>query len=197
MKHMKLVVLAGAGLLAAAVSGWAFAGGHQSSEFRLPKGSTIELMQTLAFPSGSARTYIQDGKPQGWNDLNLWKPYCSFGLNRTRDHKPLVREIHPTTFTTGDTRLGVYAALDPAHPPVADPNSIFARRGVEVADDHSPGFPSRFSFTTTITLFSEQEPQVADLTCAYYGIHGAPEHRNLTMAQIQDTLGSIAKIHKG
>lgn len=197
MKHMKLVVLAGAGLLAASVSGWAVAGAHQSAEYRLPTGSTVELTQTLRFPAGSARTYIQDGKPQGWNDLNLWEPYCSFGLNSTRDHQPLVREIHPTTFTTGNTRLGVYAALNLADPPVADPNSVFARQGVEVADDHGAGFPSQFSFTTTITLFSDQEPQVADLTCAYYGMHGAPEDRNLTLTQIQDTLGAVAKLHQG
>ena len=195
MKQMKLMMLSAVGLITASLAGCAGTGGYQSPEYRLSKGSTIELKQALQFPSGSARTYIQDGKPQGWNDLNLWKAYCSFGLNRTRDHKPLVHEIHPTRFTIGGTRLGVYAALDPSNPPVVDPDSVFAKRGVEVAGVFSgggnAGFPFPYTFYTTITLFSEQEPQVDDLTCAFNGL---PVDRNLTLTQIQDTLGSVAKI---
>lgn len=195
MKQMKLVMLAVAGLAIASVAGCSTTGGYQSPEYRLAKGSTIELMQTLHFPSGSARLYIQDGKPQGWNDLNLWKAYCSFGLNSTRDHKPLVHEVQPTKFTIGGTRLGVYAALDPVNPPAVDPGSDFAKRGVEVAGLFSGGghggFPYPYTFTTTMSLFSEQEPQVAELTCAF---NGEAVDRNLTLDQIQDTLGSVAKI---
>ncbi|MGA8262452.1 MAG: hypothetical protein WB783_19760 [Arenicellales bacterium] len=195
MKQMKLMMLAVAGLVTASVAGCSSTGGYQSPEYRLSKGSTIELMQTLHFSSGSARTYIQDGNPQSWNDLNLWKAYCSFGLNSNRDHKPLAHEIQPTKFTIGGTRLGVYAALDPSNPPAVDPDNVFARRGVEVAGLFSgggnAGFPYPYTFTTTMSLFSEQEPQVADLTCAF---NGEPADRNLTLTQIQDTLGSVAKI---
>ncbi|MGA8262326.1 MAG: hypothetical protein WB783_19130 [Arenicellales bacterium] len=198
MKHVKLMFLGVAGLVAASVAGCSSTGEYQTPEYRLSKGSIIELTQTLEFPSGEAHTYIQDGKSESWNDLDLWRPYCSFGLNTTRDHKPLVHEIHPTRFTTGDTRLGVYAALDPGDPPTVDPDSIFAKRGVEVAGDSadsggegSSGFPSPYTFYTTIALYSDDEPQVEDLTCAFNGL---PTDRNLTLNQIQATLGSIAKI---
>ena len=191
MRQIKLVVLGVAGLVAAWIPGCSSTGGYQTPEYRLSNGSIIELTQTLSFPSGGARTYIQDGESKPWNSLSQWRAYCSFGLNATRDHKPLVSEIHPTKFTTGDTRLGSYAALDPDNPSSLDPDSIFASRGIEVVADAADSAASPHTFYTTITLYSDQEPQVDDLTCA---INGLPSARNLTLAQIQATLGSIVKM---
>lgn len=186
-----------AGLAAASLTGCASTAVYQSSSsYRPSEGSTIELTQSLQLSPGAARVYIQDGKPRHWNEVNPWKPYCSFGLNRTRDGKPLAREIHPTTFSTGTTRLGIYAALDPGKPLELDPGSAFAKRGVEVAglfgQEGRGGFPSRNTYVTSIELFSDEEPQVDDLTCAYDGVS---VDRHLTRDQIQGTLGDVAKIH--
>lgn len=191
MQYMKLVLVGVVALVAASVAGCSSTGGYQTPEYRLANGSVIELTQTLRFPSGGARTYIQDGESKAWNSLTQWRPYCSFGLNAARDHGPLVAEIHPAKFTTGDTRLGVYAALDPENPPSVDPDSIFARRGTEVTAEAAASGASVRTFYTTITLYSDQEPQVDDLTCAY---NGSSVDRNLTLAQIQATLGAIVKI---
>jgi len=191
MQHIKLVLLGVTGLVASSVAGCSSTGGYQTPEYRLANGSVIELTQTLRFPSGGTRTYIQDGESKAWNGLTQWRPYCSFGLNAARDHKPLVGEIHPTKFTTGDTRLGVYAALDPDNPPSVDPESIFARRGAKVVAEAADSGVSVRTFYTTITLYSDQEPQVDDLTCAY---NGSAVDRNLTLAEIQATLGAIVKI---
>jgi hypothetical protein len=199
MRQIKLVVLGVAGLVAVWIPGCSSTGGYQTPEYRLSNGSIIELTQTLRFPTDGTRTYIQGGAPKAWNELTTWAPYCSFGLNTTRDHKPLVSEIHPTKFTTGDTRLGSYAALDPDNPSSLDPDnpssldpdSIFASRGIEVVADAADSAASPHTFYTTITLYSDQEPQVDDLTCA---INGLPSARNLTLAQIQATLGSIVKM---
>lgn len=191
MKHVGLVLLGVAGLVAAVIAGCSSTGGYQTPEYRLANGSVIELTQTLRFASGEARSYIQDGESRAWNGVNTWRPYCSFGLNATRDHKPLVSEIHPAKFTTGDTRLGVYASLDPDNPPSVDPDSIFARDDAEMVAEAADSAASPHTFYTTIALYSDQEPQVDDLTCA---INGLPTARNLTLAQIQATLGSIVKI---
>jgi hypothetical protein len=189
--HIKLVLPAIAGLVVASVAGCSSVGGYQTPAYRLANGSIIELTQTLSFPSGGARTYIQDGESKPWNSLSQWRAYCSFGLNATRDHKPLAGEIHPTTFTTGDTRLGSYALLDPDNPPGVDPDSIFASRGAKVVADSAASGASVRTFYTTITLHSDQEPQVDDLTCAY---NGSSIDHNLTLAEIQATLGAIVRI---
>ncbi|MFZ0485465.1 MAG: hypothetical protein WAL83_00560 [Arenicellales bacterium] len=192
---LKPSLLVAAGLTAASVTGCATTGVYQSSGYRPSEGSTIELTQTLELSPGAARVYIQNGKARHWNEVNLWKPYCSFGLDRTRDGNPLAREIHPATFTTGNTRLGVYAALDPGKPLDVNPDSAFAARGVEVAGpfgNDGGGFPSRYTYVTSIALFSDEEPQVDDLTCAFDGVS---VDRHLTMNQIQGTLGDVAKIH--
>lgn len=192
MKKMDPTGLAVVGLVAVLLAACSTTGGYQ---YRPPAGSTVELTQVLKFFPGSLRLYIQYGEVTRWQHLNTWVPYCSFGLTRTRDGRPLTREIHPTRFATGDVRIGVHAAAVPAcreEPPVID---ALAGPGIEVAGlSGAPdgGTPWPYRYYTEIELYSAEEPQVDDLTCAF---DGGPMDRNLTVEEIGRVLSGIADIY--
>lgn len=180
-----------AGLIAACTT----SGGYNTPEYRLPDGSTVELTQTLKFPYRSARTYIQGGKSMRWKNVNHYLPYCSFGLNRKRNDQPLAREIEPTRFATGDFYIGVEAAADrvPAVQ-VAGGSGFDAWRlaSQTAAPEGNGGTPWPYTYYTRIELYSEDAPQVDDLSCAY---DGDARDRNLTLDEIRDTLGELVRLY--
>ncbi|MDZ7840256.1 MAG: hypothetical protein U5R46_05470 [Gammaproteobacteria bacterium] len=167
-------------------------GENQSAGQRVADGTRVELNQPLRFPGRSARAYVQFGETLRRNDVNEWAPYCSFGLNRNRDGAPLVREVGPTTFTVSDSRSGVDVSLVPDD---AGPAGLIRDRGIMVAGQFGGGrggTPALHIYYTTMSLYSEQQPQVDDLTCAY---RGSLPDRNLTVEEIRDTLGDIARLY--
>lgn len=173
----------------------AVTGENQSAGQRMTDGARVELNQTLRFPGRSARAYIQFGEVLRRNDVNDWAPYCSFGLNRERDGGHLVREVEPTTFTVRESRSGVDVALAPEDAGGPGPAGLIRDRRIMVAGEFGGGrggTPALHIYYTTLTLYSEQQPQVDDLTCAF---RGSPQDRNLTVAEIRDTLGDIARLY--
>lgn len=181
-------------LIAGLVAGCTTSGGYNTPEYQLPDGSTVELTETLTLPYRSVRVYIQGGESLRWKSVNRYLPYCSFGLNRNRNNQPLAREIQPTRFTTGDFRLGVEARLDPARQPVhvagADGVSVL-RFAQSAGREGNGGTPWPYTFYTRIELYSDQAPQVDDLTCAY---DGDSTDGNLTLDEIRDTLGDLVRL---
>lgn len=196
MKTGNRILLSLSAPLAVLLTSCATPGGYASPEHRLPEGSTVELMQTLKLPPNSARVFVQDGVAMRGDDVNLWEPHCSFGLNRNRDGKPLAREIHPAKFTTGEVGIGVHAGLTPGGDSYAVPQGVPVVERVQVAGlfggEGGAGTPWPYTYYTTIELYSDAEPQVDDLTCSF---DGGPIHRNLTVDQIRRTLGDIARIY--
>lgn len=162
---------------------------------RITDAARLELNQTLRFPGRSARTYIQFGETLRRNDVNEWEPYCSFGLNRSRDGAPLVREVEPTTFTVSDLRSGIDVSLAPDDAGGPGPAALIRERGIMVAGQFGGGrggTPALHIYYTTMSLYSGQQPQVDDLTCAF---RGAPHDRNLTLEEIRNTLSDIARLY--
>lgn len=158
-------------------------------------GARLELNQTLRFPGRSARAYVQFGEVLRRNDVNEWEPYCSFGLNRERDGAPLVREVEPTTFTVTDSRSGVDVSLAPDGAAGPGTVGLIRDRGIMVAGEFGGGrggTPALHIYYTTWSLYSEQQPQVDDLTCAF---RGSPLDRNLTVQEIRGALGDIARLY--
>lgn len=195
--NIKTLILGAAGAPALAVlTACATGGGAQPAEYRVVDTSRVELTQTLRFPGRSARAYVQYGEVLRRNDVNEWAPYCSFGLNRARDGAPLVREVGPTTFTVRDSRVGVdvsWGRQDDAGDAV--PTGLIRDRGVMVAGSFGGsrgGIPALHFYFTTLSLHSEQQPQVDNLTCAF---RGAPTDRNLSLDAIRDTLGGVARVY--
>lgn len=169
--------------------------GHQSVRYQAPEATRVELTRSLHFPGHSARIHIQFGKTVRWQTVDQWAPHCSFGLNRTRDGKPLARQAGPAMFSILDSRAWVdlsWKANDDSPTARASDQRVAAAGLLQWSPLYRDGTPSRYIYKTALTLYSEHEPQVDDLTCAY---RGSRTDRNLTVDEIQDTLGNIALIH--
>lgn len=195
MNTAKLTSCVAGCLALASLTACSSTGGYQSDRYKVPDGTEVELMQTLAFRGRSARSYIQFGEPLRRSEVNEWEPYCSFGLNRKRDNQPLAHEIAPTIFTVRKTQVGVDVARNSGYP---QPGNPVDGRPIQVAGlfggggRDASGTPSLYFYYTKMELYSEQQPQVDDLTCAF---RGAPVDRNLTVDDIRDTLGGMARIY--
>lgn len=183
MKTVKSMLYAAVSLALASLTACTATGGYDPAKYRVPDGSKLELTQTLRFPGRSARVYMQFGETVRRSHVNEWEPYCSFGLDRTRDGKPLAREVGPAVFSVRKTHVGVEIAQNSDGEPIVVAG-LFG--------DGGPGGPPwPYRYVTRMELFSEQEPQVDDLTCA---VQGAPPDRNLTGDEIRAALGDIARI---
>lgn len=171
-------------------------GDYRSADSRIPESATVELTQTLQFPGRSTRAYIQFGETlRRRGDVNEWEPYCSFGLNRSRDGEALVREVGPTTFEVTQSRVGVDVARSPGD--AGDNDGLINDRMIVVAGAFggggSPsGTPAFHIYFASLQLYSSQQPQVDDLTCAY---RGSSVDRYLTLEEIRSTLGGTARIN--
>lgn len=178
-----------ASLSACSTPGW-----YEADKYRVPEGSTVELRQALQFPGRSARVYIQFGETVRRQHVNEWEPFCSFGLNKNRDGEPLAREVGPTTFTVRSTQVGVDIAWRDDDAPSAQGMAAGSEPLLVagLSGNNSPGgTPWPYVYITRMELFSDQEPQVDDLTCA---VNGAPPDRNLTVDEIRGALGDIVRI---
>lgn len=174
------------------LAGCSSTGSHPAPEYRPPEGSRVELKQAIEFPGHTARSYLQYGKFEKWGAIYEWSPYCSFGLNRTRDDQPQARRIEPDVFEVRNTRVHVDISRGPEdRAPGSGPDHGPVRLA-SLSGGSRAGTPSLFIYLTTITLYSDQQPQLDDLTCAY---RGSRQDRNLTMDEIRSTLGNIATIH--
>jgi len=188
MNTGRLIAAAAGGLSLISIAACTTMGGPQSSTHRFADGTRLELLSTLEFPGRSTRVYIQDGETVRRRNVNEWAPYCSFGLNRKRDGQSLAREIPPGAFTIRRTSVGVEIASGAGDS--GDPG-----RGIRVAglfgNGGPGGTPWPYRYTTKMELYSEQSPQLDDLTCA---VKGAPPDRNLTREDIRRVLDGIARI---
>lgn len=178
-------------------------GEYRSAGSRIPEGATVELTRTLPFLGRSTRAYIQFGETlRGRGDVNEWEPYCSFGLDRRRDGEALVREVGPTTFEVTQSQVGVDVALSPGDAQDdakddAKDDGLINDREIVVAGAFGggagpSGTPSFHIYYMSLQLYSSQQPQVDDLTCAY---RGSSVDRYLTVDEVRSTLGGIARIN--
>lgn len=186
-----------AGFLAlASLTACSSTGGYQSDKYRVPDGSQVELTQTLRFPGRSTRTYIQYGETlRRRGDVNEWEPYCSFGLNRSRDGRARTHEVEPTVFTVRGTTIGVDVSSNLEDGD--DRGGLIDERGVLVAGVFGggggrAGTPALHYYHTTLQLYSDLQPQVSDLTCTF---RGSVVDRNLTVDEIRETLDGVVRIY--
>jgi hypothetical protein len=198
MRAIKRILPLAAGLGAAMLTACSTTGGYASPEYRLPEGSTVELMETLEFSPNSTRIFIQGGVPMRGRSVDLWQPHCSFRLERRLGEAPRAVEIPPTRFSTGKASLGVRAALDAGDggSGYAVPEGMPVFKEIRVAGlfggAQGGGTPWPYTYYTTIPLYSEDAPRVRELTCAY---QGSAMDRNITLEVIQETLGDVARVY--
>jgi predicted small secreted protein len=198
MRARKRILPLTVGLGAAVLTACSTTGGYGSPEYRLPEGSTVELMETLEFSPNSTRVFIQGGVQMRGRDVDLWQPHCSFNLKRGLGEAPRAVEIQPTRFSTGKASLGVRAALDNGGGGngYAVPEGLPVIKEIRVAGlfggAQGGGTPWPYTYYTTIPLYSEDAPRVQELTCAY---QGSAAERNITVDVIQETLGDVARVY--
>lgn len=182
MNTAKWIIAAGS-VASVALAGCAAIGDYQPPTYRVPKGSQVELIETLRFPGRSARVHLQYGEAVPRKYIDDWQPHCSFGLDRTRNDEPLVREVPPTVFTVRKSLNRVEIAANP------DGEALMV---ADLFGNESPGGPPwPYRYSTIMELYSEAQPQVDDLTCTVFG--NSPQGK-LTRDEIANALGGIARI---
>lgn len=175
----------------AIAAGCATTGGP--SAFQPEPGTTVEVTKQLEFPHRSTRLYIQGGVPIRHRDVNRFVAYCVIKLDRKRDGMPLVDSVQPGTFTTGKTRLSLRVSdAGPREPVRVASNTDSAVPAPSQVAEAADSTPSIFLYDTIITLHSEEQPQVADLTCSY---DGGSFGNHLSPAEISDALGELVRFY--
>jgi hypothetical protein len=169
-------------------AGCATTGGHAA--FQPERGTTVEVTRQLDFPRGSRRLYIQGGATVSYRDVDRFAPFCSIRLDRKRGGQPLVDAVKPGTFTTGKTRLNLRVSDAGPREPVrvassAGPVTLHVAEAADAA-------ASLFFYDTIVALHSEDQPQVAALTCTY---DGGPAGKHLTPPEIRDALGDLVRFY--
>lgn len=182
-----LPVLVGA-VLSAALTACAGTTGYGASDRGLRTASRVVLAQPLHLPGRAARVYIQYGEVTRHAHLNEWQPYCSFGLDRTRDGEPLVREIRPTVFTVRQSRVGVDVVWQGRDGPSGAADGALRVAGLLGGGGGTP-FP--YVYYSELELFAADQPQVDDLSCR---VTGGPPRRNLDLEQVREALGEVARV---
>lgn len=171
---------------AAVVSGCAGMGGYDTM---VEAGSRLEVHETLSIQSYSGRVYVQDGEVLRQNDVNIYRPYCSFGL-RSRGDEEGAGEIRPGRFEViQDSRQWYRAGFD------AGDGIRVASAGLRRLATMQDGGLDRYHLYTELELRSQEQPQVDNLRCQYYGRTIDKTFRRYpTLGQIDDTLGDVATL---
>lgn len=173
----------------AIAAGCASTGGP--STFQPERGTTVEVTKQLDFPHGSTRLYIQHGVPVRYRDVDRFVAHCVIKLDRKRDGKPLVESVKPGMFTTGKTRHSLRVADAGPREPVRVASSNDSAVLLQLAEA-ADSTPTIFLYDTIIVLHSEEQPQVADLTCSY---DGGSFGDHLSPTEISDTLGELVRFY--
>lgn len=161
------------------------------SAFQPEPGTTVEVTKQLEFPHGFTRLYIQGGVPVRHRDVDRFVAHCAIKLDPNRDGMPLVDSVKPGTFTTGKTRLSLRVSdAGPREPVrVASSTDSAVPASLQVAEA-ADSTPSMFLYDTIIPLHSEEQPQVANLTCSR---DGGSFGNHLSPAEISDALGELVR----
>ena len=135
------------------------------SDFRMgiPTGSRFTLTQDVTVPEGWARVTIQNGAVvDSRRDINRSQPFCELGTDSVSRGEPQV--------VTADEFVG---------------GSAVRSRSTTIGREDK-------TYTTRITLRSEQQPNVRTLTCEQTG--DPMFSRDLTITQIRTALGGIIEL---
>ncbi len=142
-------------------------------------GSKLTLHQDLEVPLGKSRVYIQLGEVRKHADINEYKPYCYFYLNRPRNELENSMTIVADDFTIQNVyrrRVSFrYEKLQVA--------TVF---GMFEAGN------SQRTMATYSDIYSPNQLQVTRLICAVWD--DPYEYNHVSLAEIVRTLGNIATI---
>jgi hypothetical protein len=143
-----------------------------SPSYPPPVGSRLVLSQSLVIPGGSTGVTLQGGQVRSPRDINEWHPNCRLEV-RTLSDSP--RTVDSDNFEVWRVRRRATV--------VTRPGEVFAQLRAD------SGGPSFLVFRTTLDLRSASQPDVAWLTCQYWGDPALG--RDLSIQEIRTALGSV------
>lgn len=171
------------GLIVGVASGAIDAQARERDQYLPPKGSTIVLNQALETGFGSAKAYIQFGKPVSGNELRAYFPACYFYLDTV--NQAGTQTIQPAQFTVKNSanydQQGMSAAPNRWQLAAGDLNGLQLAQGEAIF---------RMS-----NMNLESNPQkVLSLTCYIQYSYGTAITPYLHLDEIDKVLGSVATI---
>ena len=151
----------------------------------VPDGAIMQI--TVGFrdlPNGS-KLYFQNGRHISRGELDRWLPYCELYVFNRDKQADYHTSVLPGQFDVAASRFNREIVNN------ANPQKF---KSIQLASllwrDDGP--PSYILYSTTMNLFSNQQPDVKKLTCSQKASTYGEYH--LTLAQIRETLGQLIEL---
>jgi hypothetical protein len=171
------------GLIVGVASGAIDAQAREKDVYLPPKGSTIVLNQPLTAGFGSAKAFIQFGKPVSKEDRHAFYPTCYFYLNTV--NQTGTQTINPAQFTikksSNYSQQGFSAAPSRWQLATADLDGLQLAQMTDV-------------YKMSEMRLEPNAQQVISLTCYIRYSYGTAITPFLHLDQIEEVLGSVATI---
>jgi len=152
-----------------------------SPYYLVPAGSKVVLNQELTIPPDAGRVYIQYGKVVSPVEKNNYYAHCWFLSWKVLDTTQLIK---PDTFIVTNTQhLEDIVKINTGRQYAS--NELAFGMFVDSA-------PQALIYTTELSIHSDTQPNIRRFACGYWENPSDAQH--LTVAQMQQALGSIAVI---
>lgn len=152
-----------------------------SPYYHIPAGSKLVLKQPLSIPPNTATVFIQYGKVVSPKQKENYYAHCWFTSWYVRDH---AQHIEPDTFTiTSSQQLEDVVSRHT--------NTMLAMNGLGIGM-YEGGGPMALVYSTVMHIHSDKQPDIRRFGCGYW--ENPDDAQHLTVAQIQNVLGNIARI---
>jgi hypothetical protein len=164
------------GLLAVAAPGTA------KSKQPVPEGTVVVLNQQIQTDPGSARAYIQFGKPVAERDVRDYYPVCYFYLNTVEPGQPqtIAPGEFPVARSSWDTRQDF--GQGPA-------NFAVASLRLDLVQIELNEF-----YRTKFELAASSRPEMSELICMVHYGPGTVMRYFLKLEEIRKTLGDVVTL---
>jgi hypothetical protein len=154
-----------------------------SPRFKVPPGSEVVLHRPVQTDPGSARAYIQFGRPVSFAETRQRYPRCLFFLD-TVSEPP--QTIEPDEFEVVETRQLRRVCSLPRDRLLASVGFGFGfGLGADDSDEN---------FATHMQLRSKRQPEVRELICEILTTTSDVMRDHLTVSEIRQTLGEVVTL---
>jgi len=144
------------------------------------QGATLQLNTDLEISAERARIFIQGGRTR--SGFNSYQPHCAFEIDNVRHDGAVIRA---GAFTVTSVQQTIDEVVR---------NKPLMLASLQQLASVSGGGSASYYAGYHFWLSSADQPQVSRMTC--YGVYAQPyELHPPTVAEIRDTLGSIATLN--
>lgn len=156
--------------------------------FDPPRGSRLVLNQELAIPAGTARVFLQDGRPVALAALRRYYPFCELEVRDVRESG--VQTVRPDTFTVTHVERHLELGKRDTRVLLA---GVGWGVGIRVGGMDKDSGSGLAMSQIRMRLHSERQPQVRRLDCTA-GWADLQRTEYPTLAEMRGALGPIATL---